>query len=87
MQAPSEALVLEEHQTGGPPFTHQHVCLCRSLSLYVCVHILIVTFNMYPNFDTTCFMQVAQDEYIASQPIPSHAEVDSQTRVLFEICF
>ena len=42
---------------------------------------------MYPNFDTTCFMQVAQDEYIVSQPIPSHAEVDSQTQVLFEICF
>ena len=42
---------------------------------------------MYPNFDTTCFMQVVQDEYIVLQPIPSHAEVDSQTQVLFEICF
>ena len=42
---------------------------------------------MYPNFDTTCFMQVEQDEYIVSQPIPSHVEVDSQTQVLFEICF
>ena len=39
MQAPSEAPVLEEHQTGGPPFTHQQVCLCRSLSLYVSIHI------------------------------------------------
>ena len=51
IQAPSEASVREEHQTGGPPLMSQHVCLCRSLSLYVCVHILIVTFNMYPNFD------------------------------------
>ena len=51
MQAPSEALVRKEHQTGGPPLTSQQVCLCRSLYLYVCVHILIVTFNMYPNFD------------------------------------
>ena len=57
MQSPSEAPVREEHETGGPPLTSQQVCLCRSLSLYVCVHILIVTFNMYPNFDT-CFMQV-----------------------------
>ena len=39
MQAPSEAPVLEEHQIGGPPVTHQQVCLCRSLSLYVSVHI------------------------------------------------
>ena len=39
MQAPTEAPVLEEHQTGGPPFMSQQVCLCRSLSLYVCVHI------------------------------------------------
>ena len=38
MQAPSEAPVLEEHQTDGPPFTSQQVCLCRSLSLYVCVY-------------------------------------------------
>ena len=37
--AVSEAPVLEEHQTGGPPFTHQQVCLCRSLSLYVSIHI------------------------------------------------
>ena len=51
MQDPSEAPVHEEHQTGGPPLTSQHVCLCRSLYLYVCVHILILTFNMYPNFD------------------------------------
>ena len=51
MQAPSEAPVLEEHQTGGPPFTSHQVCLCRSLYLYVCIHIFIVTFNMYPNFD------------------------------------
>ena len=35
MQAPSEAPVHEEHQTGDPPFTSQQVCLCRSLSLYV----------------------------------------------------
>ena len=56
MQAPSEAPVREEHQTSGPLLTSQQVCLCRSLCLYVCVHILIVTFNMYPNFDTTCFM-------------------------------
>ena len=41
MQAPSEASVREEHQIGGPPLTSQHVCLCRSLSLYVWVHILI----------------------------------------------
>ena len=87
MQAPSEAPVHEEHQTGGPPLMSQQVCLCRSLSLYVCVHILIVTFNTYHNFDTTCFMQFVEDEYIVSQPIPSHAEVDSQTHVLFEICF
>ena len=79
MQAPSKAPLHEEHQTGGPPLTIQKVCLCRSLSLYVCVHILIITFNMYHNFDTTCFMQVTQDEYIVSQPIPSHVEVDSQT--------
>ena len=59
MQAPSEALVHEEHQTSGPPLTSQQVCLCTSLSLYICVHILIVTLNMYPNFDTTCFMQVS----------------------------
>ena len=78
MQAPSEAPVHEEHQTGDPPLTSQQVCLCRSLYLYVCVHILIVTFNMYPNFDICkCFMQVSQDEYIVSQPIPSYAEVDS----------
>ena len=32
-------------------------------------------------------MQDSQDEYIVSQPIPSHAEVDLQTEVLFEICF
>ena len=38
MQAPSEAPMHEEHQIGGPPLTSQHVCLCRSLSLYVCVH-------------------------------------------------
>ena len=42
---------------------------------------------MYPNFDTTSFMQVDQDEYIVFNPIPSHVEVDSQTQVLFEICF
>ena len=81
MQAPSEAPVLEEHQTGGPPFTHQQVCLCRSLSLYVCVHIsrssniqcvsLIWTCNMF-------YMQVAQDEYIVSGSIPTTAEVESQ---------
>ena len=35
----SEAPVLEEHQTGRPLFTHQQVCLCRSLSLYISVHI------------------------------------------------
>ena len=87
MQAPSEVLVREEHQTVGPPLTSQQVCLCGLLSFYVCVHILIVTFNMYPNFDKKCYMQVSQDEYIVSQPIPSHAEVDSQTQVLFEICF
>ena len=87
MQAPSEAPMREEHQTGVPPLTSQQVCLCRSLSLYICVHILIVTFNTYPNFDTTCFMQVSQDEYIVLQPIPSHAEVHSQTQVLFEIRF
>ena len=40
---------------------------------------------MYPNFDTTCLMQVSQDEYIVLQHIASHAEVDSQTQVLFEI--
>ena len=51
MKALSEALVREEPQTGAPPLTSQQVCLCRSLYLYVCVHILIVTFNMYPNFD------------------------------------
>ena len=87
MKAPSEAPVREDHQTGGPPLMSQQVCLCRSVSLYICIHILILMFNMYPNFDTTCFMQVSQDEYIVSQPIPSHAEVDSQTQVLFEICF
>jgi len=32
-------------------------------------------------------MQVVEDEYIVSQSIPSHAEVDSQPQVLFEICF
>ena len=85
MQAPGEALVHEEHQIGGPPLTSQQVCLCRSLCLYVCVHILIVKFNMYPNLDTTCFMQGDQDEYIVSQLIPSHTEVDSETHVLFEI--
>ena len=32
-------------------------------------------------------MQVSQDEYIVSQSIPSHVEVDSQPQVLFEIYF
>ena len=32
-------------------------------------------------------MQVDKDEYIVSQPIPSHAEVDLQKQVLFEIFF
>ena len=45
---------------------------------------------MYPNFDTTCFMQVDQDEYIVLHPIPSHAEVDSQIHLKYAfsyICF
>ena len=32
---------------------------------------------MHPSFDTIGFMQGDQDEYIVSQLIPSHAEVDS----------
>ena len=85
MQAPSEAPVLEEHQTGGPPFTHQQVCLCRSLSLYVCVHISRSSNIQYVSLIWTCnmfYMQVGQDENIVSGSIPSHAEVESQPQVL-----
>ena len=85
MQAPTDASVLEEHQTGGPPVTHQQVCLCRSLSLYVCVHISRSSNIQYVSLIWTCnmfYMQVAQDEYIVSQSIASHAEVDSQPHVL-----
>ena len=35
MQAPSEALVHEEHQIGGPPLTSQQVCLCIAFSSLV----------------------------------------------------
>ena len=56
MQAPSAAPVLEEHQTGGPPFTHQQVCLCRSLSLYVCVHISRSSNIQYLSLIWTCNM-------------------------------
>ena len=42
MQAPSEAPVCEEYQTGGPPLTSQQVCLPRSLSLYVCVYLYLI---------------------------------------------
>ena len=53
MQAPSEAPVLEEHQTGGPLFTSQQVCLCidRFLCTFVYTSQDQVTVNMYPNFD------------------------------------
>ena len=83
MQAPTDAPVLEEHQTGGPPVTHQQVCDCRSLSLYVCVHISRSSNIQYVSLIWTCnmfYMQVAQDEYIVSGSIPSHAEVESQPR-------
>ena len=81
MQAPTDAQVLEEHQTGAPPVTHEQVCDCRSLSLYVCVHISRSSNIQYVSLIWTCnmfYMQVAQDEYIVSGSIPSHAEVDSQ---------
>ena len=55
MQAPSEAPVLEEHQTGGPPFTHQQVCLCRSLSLYVCVSLSLIWYLKRPKLVTHLF--------------------------------
>ena len=37
MQAPSEAPVREEHQTGGPPLTSQHVCLCIAFFVCLCI--------------------------------------------------
>ena len=39
MQAPSEAPVREEHQTGGPPLTSQQVCLC--LDNFLCTFVYI----------------------------------------------
>ena len=39
MQAPSEALMLEEHQTGGPSFMSQQVCLCTDHFLCTFVYI------------------------------------------------
>ena len=56
MQAPTDAPVLEEHQTGDPPFTHRQVCLCRSLSLYVCVHISRSSNIQYVSLIWTCNM-------------------------------
>ena len=75
MQVPSEAPVREEHQTGGPPLMSQQLCLCRSLSLYVCVHISRSSNIQYVSSfgNVTCFMQVAQEEYIVSQSNLSHA--------------
>ena len=44
MQAPSEAPVREEHQTGGPPLTSQQVCLCldRFLCTFVCTYLSLI---------------------------------------------
>ena len=39
MRAPSEALVREEYQTGGPPLTSQQVCLC--LDHFLCTFVYI----------------------------------------------
>ena len=39
MQAPSEAPVRKEHQTGGPPLTNQQVCLC--LDRFLCTFVYI----------------------------------------------
>ena len=56
MQAPSEASIREELQIGGPPFTSHQVCLCRSLSLYVCVHISRSSNIQYVCLIWTCNM-------------------------------
>ena len=85
MQAPTDAPMLEEHQTGGPPVTHEQVCDCRSLSLYVCVHISSSSNIQYVSLIWTCnmfYMQVGQDENIVSGSIPSLAQVESQPQVL-----
>ena len=44
MQAPSEAPMLEEHQTCGPPFTSQQVCLC--LDHFLCTFVYISLSNL-----------------------------------------
>ena len=55
MQAPSEAPVHEEHQTGGPPLMSQHVCLCISLSLYICVSLSLIWCLKRPKLVTHLF--------------------------------
>ena len=75
------------------PVTHRsrasrYVYVDRFLCTFVYISWSSNIQYVYPWFGhVTCFMQVADDEYIVSQSIPSHAEVDSQTQVLFEIFF
>ena len=41
MQAPSEALVREEHEIGDPPLMSQQVCLCIAFFVCLCIASLI----------------------------------------------
>ena len=84
MQAPSEAPVREEHQTGGPPLTSQQVCLCRLLSLYVCVSLSFIWCLKRPKLVTHLFPPKVHVYLLTLADIYIFMQLDSEQVVLEE---
>ena len=84
MQAPSEALVHEEHQIGGPPLTSQQVHLCRSFSLYVCVSLSLIWCLKRPKLVTHLFPRKVHVYLLTLAYIYIFMQLDNEQVVLGE---